>query len=188
MKKSIGPKTWFFPLPVLIIATYDKLGNPNAMNAAWGGIHDTNEVCICLDSTHKTAKNIIDNKDFTLSFATKKLLSESDYFGIVSGNKIDDKISKANLTTSKSDVVNAPIINEYPVTLECRTKKLDNIDGTTYLVADILNILVDDSVLDNNSKLDISKCEFISFNPANNTYVVVKDEAGFAFKDGLKFR
>ena len=188
MKKSFGPKTWFFPLPVLIIATYDKDNNGNAMNAAWGGIHDTNEVCICLDSSHKTTENIKNTGDFSLSFATKKLVKESDYLGIESGNKVSNKIEKCNLHVVKSANVNAPIIIEYPVTLECRTKKLDDVDGTTYLVADIVNILVDDSVLDENGKLDTSKCKFISFNPVNNTYSLMGEAVGYAFKDGLNLR
>ncbi len=188
MKKSFGPKTWFFPLPVLIIASYNESNNPNAMNAAWGGIHDTNEVCICLESSHKSTKNILLNKDFTLSFATKKLLKESDYLGIESGNKVENKLAKANLHTIKSTNVNAPIIEEYPVTLECRSKRLDEIDGTTYVVADIVNILASEDVLDDKGKIDISKCEFISFNPVNNTYVVMGDAVGFAFKDGLNLR
>lgn len=188
MKKNFGPKTWFFPLPVLIISTYDEFGSPDAMNAAWGGIYDTNMISLCLDSSHKTARNIKLNQEFCVSFATKKLAKESDYFGIVSGNKEPLKIKKANLHIHKSENINAPIIDEYPVTLELKVSKLEDVDGTTYIIANIINVLASEEVLDSKGNIDTKKCEFITFNPVDNKYYVLGESVASAFKDGLSLK
>lgn len=186
--KNFGPQSYFFPSPVMIIATYNEEGIPNAMNAAWGGLHDTNQVHICLSSDHKTTENIVKTKSFTVSFATKELVAESDYFGLESGNKVPNKIKKANLHVTKSTFVNAPIIEEYPVTLECKVNSLNEIDGTTYLVGDIINVCAKETVLDEQGKIDITKCHFISYDSSKHQYVVLGEVVGHAFKDGLKLK
>ena len=120
MRKNFGKQTWFYPMPVLIVAAYDEKGNANAMNAAWGGIYDEKKVIVCLDESHKTTKNIKIKKAFTISFATAKYVKECDYLGIASGNTVANKIEKAGCHVHKSAYVNAPIIEEYPLTLECK--------------------------------------------------------------------
>ena len=120
MRKNFGSKTWMYPLPVLIIASYDENGHADAMNAAWGGIYDYNKVMLCLSEGHKTTKNIKKKKAFTISFATAEQMAACDYVGIVSGNDTKDKMEKAGFTTVKSEFVDAPIILELPMTLECK--------------------------------------------------------------------
>ena len=115
MRKNFGVKTWAYPMPVFIVAAYDKNGEPCCMNAAWGGIYDTNQIMVCLSDDHKTTKNIIESGAFTVSIADAKHVVEADYVGIVSGNDVPDKMKKAGLTTQKSEFVNAPIINEFPM-------------------------------------------------------------------------
>ena len=128
MRKNFGSKTWMYPLPVLIIASYDENGHADAMNAAWGGIYDYNKVMLCLSEGHKTTKNIKKKKAFTISFATAEQMAACDYVGIVSGNDTKDKMEKAGFTTVKSEFVDAPIILELPMTLECKLIKF-NEDG-----------------------------------------------------------
>jgi len=114
MRKNFGAKTWLYPMPVLIVGTYDEQGKPNAMNAAWGGIYDTNQVMVCLADDHKTTDNIKKTGAFTVSFATAKAVAPCDYVGIVSANDEPDKFAKAGFHATKSDHVNAPIIDELP--------------------------------------------------------------------------
>lgn len=186
MRKNLGPKTYLFPMPVLIIGTYDEKGVPNAMNAAWGGIYDTNQIFICLASNHKTTDNIKLNKEFSVSFADKNHVKECDYFGIRTGYK-EDKISKANFHVEKSNYINAPLFNELPVAIECKVNKLDEIDGTVYLVGYIINVSVDEKMMTNN-KFDSSKFTPISFDASDNTYREITNKIGHAFKDGLEIK
>lgn len=181
MKKNLG-KTVFFPMPVLIIGTYDENGVPDAMNAAWGGRYDSDKVVISL-SKHKTTENFEKTGAFTVAFATKKTLVASDYFGIASG-KNEDKIAKASFHAVKSESVNAPVFEEYPVTLECKVLSWKD----EVLVGEVVNTVADEAYLGSDGKLDAQKCEFISYDETNNSYRVVGESVGNAFKDGLALK
>lgn len=180
MRKDLGNKMNFLPLPVLMIGTYDKDGKANVMNAAWGGIHDYGKIYISL-SKHKTTENLELKKAFTVGFATKKTEKISDYFGVVSGNK-EDKIAKTGVHVTKSKFVDAPIIEEYPLTLECVVDSFE--DGE--LIGKVVNCSVDEAYLDENGNIDVDKMEIITFDMTSNTYRALGDVVGEAFKDGLK--
>lgn len=188
MRKNFGPKTYFFPLPVLLIGTYNEDGSANAMNAAWGGVYDTNQIMLCLDASHKTSANVKERGAFSIAFADKKHVVEADYLGIDSGNKVVNKLEKANLKTEKSEFVDAPILVDFPVNLDCKVKEIKEENDTLYVVSDILNVSCKEEYLDEQGKIDISKIGFISFNPVKNEYVEVNGKVGNAFKDGLKLR
>ena len=182
MRKDLGNKMNFLPLPVLMIGTYDEDGKANVMNAAWGGILDYGKIFISLGE-HKTTKNLRLKKAFTIGFATKKTEAISDYFGVVSGNK-EDKIEKAGVHVTKSKFVDAPIIEEYPLTLECTVDSFENGE----LIGTIVNCSVDEEYLDKDGKIDVDKMEIITFDMISNTYRVLGDVVGNAFKDGLKYK
>ena len=187
MRKDFGPQTWMFPMPVLIIGTYDENGNPNAMNAAWGGIFDYNQIMICL-SSHKTTDNIRKNKAFTISFATVETVTESDYVGIVSQNKEPNKIAKAGLKVEKSKHVNAPIFLNYPLTLECELVEVFNEgEGGGNFVGKIVNASADENIL-TDGKVDPKKLNAIAFDPVRAKYVALGDDVAQAFKEGLKLK
>lgn len=185
MKKNFGKDTLMFPMPVLIVATYDEDGNPNAMNAAWGGIHNTNQIGICLSHDHKTAKNIMLKQAFTVSIADAAHTAECDYLGIASANKVQDKLNKVNFTVTKSQNVDAPIINELPMALECKLVSYDIVSD--YLVADIVNVCAEDSVL-TAGKIDPAKLKPITYDPVNHKYIQLGEIVGNAFSDGKKFK
>lgn len=185
MRKNLGQKTYLYPMHVLIIGTYDEKNNPNAMNAAWGGISDTNQIMICLSPEHKTVKNILANKEFTVSIAEVSNVTASDYLGIVSGNKVEDKLKKANLTTVKSELVNAPIILEYNMTLECKLISYDEV--SCHLFGEIINISVDDKIL-TNDKIDLSKFKPITYDSCNHAYIELGNKVADAFSEGLKLK
>ena len=182
MKKEVKGHLLFAPLPVLMIGTYDENGVPNLMNAAWGGQCDYDQIFISL-SEHKTTDNIRLKKEFTVAFATKDTLVASDYFGIESGKKVN-KIEKAGFHHVKSEKIDAPVFEEYPITLECRLVAENDLG----VVADVVGMVADESVIDEKGKLDLGKAELISFDPNNNTYRLLGESVGFAFKDGLKIR
>ncbi len=171
MRKDLGNKMQFMPLPVLMLATYDQDGKANVMNAAWGGVYDYNQVYVSL-SKHKTTDN--------LEFATKKTEKNSNYFGVVSGNK-EDKIAKSGVHVTPSKHVDAPIIEEYPLTLECTVESFE--DGN--LIGNVVNVSIDEDYLDENGKIDVDKMEIIAFDMVNNTYRVLGENVGKAFKDGF---
>ena len=181
MRTNFGIQTFMYPMPVLIIATYDENGNPNAMNAAWGGIHDTNQIGICIDPSHKTAKNLLLKKAFTVSMADAAHVTACDYVGIASGNKEPDKIKKAGFTVTKSEFVDAPVINELPMCLECEMISYDTSTGC--MVANIINVNADDSIL-TDGKIDPSKLKPITYDPVNHKYLTLGEVAGTAFADG----
>ena len=185
MRKNIGKRPLLFPEPVLIIGTYDKSGKANAMNAAWGGLSDTYEICICLSEEHKTVKNILLNKDFTVSVGTKDTVVQCDYVGMTSGNDDTDKLKKCGFHVTKSKKVNAPLIKELPFALECTLIRYDKKTG--HLFGEIKDISVDDSIL-KEGKIDISLLKPIIFNGETNTYHVIGKKVGNAFKDYKKIK
>ena len=185
MRKNFGVQPLLFPQPVLIIGTYDENSNANAMNAAWGGIVGRDEIMIDLLSMHKTTNNILVSKAFTVSAADAAHVIASDYVGIVSANNEPDKMKKAGFTTTKSAFVNAPIINELPVTLECELIKI--IDGSKYL-GKIKNVSVDESVLGEDGQISLDKFFPITFDTVHHAYYKLGEKVGNAFKDGAQLK
>lgn len=181
MKKNFGKQTFMYPMPVLIIATYDENGNANAMNAAWGGIHDTNQIGICISPDHKTAANLLKKKAFTVSMADAKHVVECDYVGLVSGNTEINKLKKAGFTVNKSEFVDAPVINELPMCIECELVSYDSVTGC--MVGNIINVSANETVL-TDGKIDPSKLEPITYDPVNHTYLKLGEIVGKAFDDG----
>ncbi len=181
MRKNFGKKTWFYPLPVLIIGSYDENGKADAMNAAWGGIYDSDKVVLCLSENHKTTQNIKKRGAFTVSFADTAHVVEADYVGLVSANEVEDKLERAGFHTTKSEFVDAPLIDELPMTLECKLIKV-NEDGN--IIGEIVNVNADDSVLGEDGMIDATKLQAISYDPIHNTYVKMGEKVGKAFSDG----
>ena len=179
---DFGANPWVFPMPVLIIGTYDKDGVPNAMNAAWGMISDSGEISISL-SEHKTTENFAITGAFTVSMATEDTVIPCDYVGIESASKVPDKFEKAGFHATKSSKVNAPLINELPMALECKVKSFEN----GVLVGEIVNISADESIL-TDGKIDPKKLKPIGLDPVNNTYYALGEVVGKAFGDGLSLK
>lgn len=185
MRKNFGAKTWLYPMPVLIVGTYDENGVPNAMNAAWGGVYDTNQVMVCLADDHKTTDNIKKIGAFTVSFATAKTVVPCDYVGIVSANDEPNKLSRAGFHVTKSEFVNAPVIDELQMTLECKLIKF-NEDGIC--VGEIVNVSADESVLDDNGRIDAKKLDPIIYDGVTHAYWSFGEKVGQAFSDGKKIK
>lgn len=183
MRKNFGVKSWLYPQPVLIIGTYDEEGKPDAMNAAWGGQYSSNQVMLALGN-HKTTENIRIKGAFTVSFATASQVVASDYVGIVSASDTPDKMEKSGFTTTKSEFVDAPVINELPLTLECKLVKF-NEDGK--VIGEIINVSADESILDGD-KIDAGKLDAIIFDPANAAYLKLGEKVGNAFQDGAQLK
>lgn len=176
MKKSFKPASWIYPQPALVIVSQDKAGETDAMVAAWGGIYDTNKIGFMLDHNHKTTDNILETGAFTVSMATLKTMAEADYFGTVSGHKVKGKIEKAGFHAVKSEHVDAPVIEEFPLTFECKVVKTTQEGEDWYIVGEIVNILADESVL-TGGKLDPSLIEPLTFDPVHGTYIRLGDVA-----------
>ena len=186
MRKNFGPKPICYPMPVYIIGTYSADGSPNAMNAAWGGISEEQEISICISAEHKTTENILARKAFTVSMATAKYVAACDYVGIVSGNDVPDKFAKAGFHATKSEFVDAPLIDELPMAVECNLTSYD--PETCRLVGEIVNICIDESVLGENGKVDVSKLQPITYDPMNHHYMVLGEKVGKAFHDGTALK
>ncbi len=169
MRKNFGAKPFLYPQPVLIIASYDENGVPDAMNAAWGGISESDQISMCLSPGHKTVKNILARKAFTVSMADAAHVTECDYVGIVSANQVPDKLAKAGFHTTKSEFVDAPLINELPMALECRLVSYDK--ESCCMVGQIVNVCADESVLDAQGKIDPAKLDPITLNTVNGAYL-----------------
>ncbi len=184
MRKNFGTKSWFYPLPVLIVGTYNEDGTADAMNAAWGGLYDADKVILCLSAGHRTTKNIQARGAFTVSFADAAHVVPSDYVGMVSANSEPQKIAKSGFHTVKSGFVDAPLIDELPVALECQLLKV-NEDGN--IIGRIVNVSADESVLTDGS-IDLAKFRPLSFEPVHNRYHVLGEAVGHAFQDGAALK
>lgn len=182
MRKNLGKKMMVTPQPVLMIGTYDENGVADVMNAAWGGQYDYSQIVISL-SEHKTTDNLRLKKEFTVSFATKDTTKISDYFGVVSGRE-QDKIAKSGVHIRKADFVDAPIIEEYPLTVECKVVSFE--DGI--LIGEVVNTSADERILNEDGKVDLTKLQPIVFDAFLNKYRAVGDIVGNAFKDGLELK
>lgn len=183
MRKDFGAQTYLYPMPVLIIGTYGEDGTPDAMNAAWGGIADDCKIAICLSKSHKTTKNILARKAFTVSVADADHLAACDYVGIVSGNNEPDKFAKAGFHAIRGKV-DAPIIAELPMTLEC---KLAEVYGEL-IIGEIVNVSADERVLGSDGKIDAQKLQAITYDPVHHDYIQLGKIAGKAFCDGKKLK
>lgn len=186
MRKNFGAKPFTYPQPVFIIAAYDEDGVPDAMNAAWGGISDDTQLSMCLSPEHKTVKNILARGAFTVSMADAAHVTACDYVGIESGNDVPDKFAKAGFHASKAEFVDAPLIDELPMAVECKLVSYDK--ESCCMIGEIINVSADESILDQNGKIDPSKFDPIVFDPVNNAYLKVGEKAGNAFKDGFALK
>ena len=185
MRKSFGAKSALYPMPVLMVAAWGKDGVANAMNAAWGGISEENEISICISAEHKTTENIIARGAFTVSMATADYVRECDYLGIVSGNKVPDKLERCGLHAEPAETVDAPLIAELPMALECRVKSYD--PESCRLVGEIVNVCADESVL-TDGRIDPAKLQPITYDPISHGYHVLGACVGKAFSDGLALK
>jgi len=186
MRRNFGAKPMCYPMPVYIIGTYNTDGTPNAMNAAWGGISEDKEISICVSAEHKTTENILARKAFTVSMATAKYVAACDYVGVVSGNKEPDKFAKAGFHAVKSEFVDAPLIDELPMAVECRLISYD--PESCRLVGEIVNVSADESVLNEEGKVDTGKLQPITYDPMNHYYLALGEKVGHAFKDGFTLK
>ena len=183
MRRNIKTTEGIFPMPVLMIATYNEDGSIDVMNAAWGMMQESDQVILNLTETHKTVKNIKERKAFTVSIADSKHVKEADYFGMVSGNNTKDKFEKSGLTATKSEHVDAPIINEFPLCLEC-----EFIEYNEYgVLGKVVNTTADERVM-NGENVDITKVSALAFDPYTHGYYKVEERVGNAFKDGLELK
>lgn len=186
MRKNFGAKPWTYPQPVFILATYDENGIPDAMNAAWGGISDDKELTMCISASHKTTANILARKAFTVSMATAEQVVACDYVGIESGKGVPDKLEKTGWHLTRSEFVDAPLVEELPMAVECRLVSYD--PESCRLVGEIVNVSADESVLDADGKIDPDKLQPITFDPIHNVYRTLGQAVGHAFQDGAKLK
>ena len=185
MKQSFE-KGFFAPLPVLIIGTYNENGTPNAMNAAWGGQVGMSQISVSLSASHRSTENIRLNKEFTIAYATADQIAACDYVGIVSGNNVANKLEKCGFTVTKSDKVNAPIIDQLPAVIECKVIDIQEEFGETRVVAEVVGMKADESVL-TDGKVDYAKAGFAVYDTVSKCYRAVVGNVGAARSIGRKF-
>ena len=187
MRTKLNITEGIFPMPVLMVATYNEDGSVNVMNAAWGTMQSRGTVALNLTETHKTVKNIKARKAFTVSIADAAHLVEADYFGVESGNKVNDKFERSGLTAIKAENVDAPVINEFPLCLECEFIEYQHNDYGVGVIGKVVNVTADEHVIVD-GKLDMSLVNAIAFDPYTHGYYKVTERVGEAFKDGLKLK
>ena len=185
MKQPIKTTETIFPMPVLLVATYNEDGSIDVMNAAWGTMLDRERVALNLTETHKTVENIKRRKGFVVHIADAAHVVEADWFGVVSGHKEKDKFAKSGLTASKSPLVDAPIINELPIAMECEFIEYQSDDTGLGVIGRVLQTSVEADKL-KDGKVDIDAVQAIAFDPYTHGYYKVGGRVGEAFKDGLK--
>ena len=187
MRVKLNITEGIFPLPVLMVATYNEDGSVNVMNAAWGTMQERDTVALNLTESHKTVKNIKARGAFTVSIADAAHLAEADYFGIESGSRIPDKFDRSGLTASRAETVDAPVINEFPICLECRFIEYQSNEYGCGVIGKVVNVTADESVMADGT-IDMSLVNAIAFDPYTHGYYKVTERVGNAFKDGLALK
>ncbi len=187
MRKNIKNTGAIFPMPVLMVATYNEDGTVNVLNAAWGMMLERDHVVLNLTETHKTVKNIKERKAFTVSIADAKHVVEADYFGVVSGNNTPNKFENSQLTATKSEFVDAPIVNEFPVCMECEFVEYQDDKYGCGVVGKVVNVTADEKVMDGEN-VNVSLLEAIAYDPYTHGYYKVTERVGNAFKDGMQLK
>lgn len=186
MKKNLGVVPAVFPMPVAIISAYDENGKPNSMNAAWAMVNAMDKITLFINRDHKTTKNIVQTKAFTVAFATVDTMDVADYVGIASGNTVADKFEKTGYHQVKGEHVNAPVITEFPVTMECELLELADTENLHAVVGKIVNVVADEKVLTADGKVDPSKLNAIVFDPFQSGYYAIGEKVGQAWSNGKK--
>lgn len=184
MKKSFGVKPFLFPMPTYMIGTYNEDDSVDVMMMAWGGICAEDMVALNLEADHKTVANLKARNAFTLAVPGTDTLAESDFFGIASANKVSDKFARSGLHAVKSAQVDAPIIEEYPVTLECVVERMEEEPYGLRVLGRIVNVLADECVLDENGKIDAGKLHAFAFDQMQNGYYAIGEKVGQAWHSG----
>lgn len=184
MKKNLGAMPALYPMPVMMVAAYDESGTVNVMNAAWGTICDMDKIALILDEGHKTTQNIRATGAFTVALADRDHMAEADFFGIASGKKMPDKFAKSGMTAIKSAFVNAPVINEFLVTMECELADVVNTEHLYAIVGKIVNVVADEKVLDEKGKVDVTKLNALMFDQFRSGYYTTGEQAGKAWNAG----
>ena len=187
MKKDLGVLTALFPMPVLLVASYDQDGTVGVMNVAWGTPGESDQVTLFVDEDHKTTKNILLTKAFTVSLADKAHLAEADFFGIASGNKMPDKFAKSGLHAKKSAHVNAPIIQEFPLAIECKLLEVVRAEHLFAIVGKVVNVCADEEVLSEKGKVEPQKLNAVLFDTFQSGYWSIGEKVGQAWKTGANF-
>ena len=184
MKKDLGVVQAVYPMPVLMVAAYDENEKVNVMNVAWGQICDMDKVILFIGKGKKTHKNIEVSKAFTVALADREHMDVADFFGIASGNKMDDKFERTGYHAVKSDKVNAPVIEEFPVVMECELLEIVDTEYVSGIVGRIVNVKAEESVLDETGKVDVTKANALMFDQFRNDYYVTGEKAGKAWNAG----
>ena len=187
MRTKLNITEGIFPMPVLMVATYNEDGSVNVMNAAWGTMQERGTVALNLTETHKTVQNITARGAFTVSIADADHMIQADYFGVVSRNKVADKFERSGLTASKAECVDAPVINEFPLCLECEFIEYQDNEYGCGVIGRVVNVTADEKVMAG-GKVDMSKVNAIAFDPYTHGYYRVTERVGEAFRDGLKLK
>lgn len=187
MKKSFGVQPYLFPMPTYMIGTYNEDDTVDVMMMAWGGICDTDMVALNLSADHKTVANLKARKAFTLAIPGVDTLKESDFLGIASANKMPDKFARTGLHAVKSEKVDAPVIEEYPVTLECTVERFEDEPYGLRVLGRIVNVLADEKTLDEKGKIDAGKINAFVFDQMRNGYYAIGEKVGQAWNAGAGF-
>ncbi|MBR3310894.1 MAG: flavin reductase family protein [Solobacterium sp.] len=187
MRTKLNITEGIFPMPVLMIATYNEDGSVNVMNAAWGTMQERDTVALNLTESHKTVQNIKARKAFTVSIADVDHLTEADYFGVASGNQVADKFARSGLTAVKAETVDAPVINDFPLCLECEFIEYQDNEYGCGVIGKVVNVTADERIM-KDGKPDMSLVNAIAFDPYTHGYYKVSERVGEAFKDGLKLK
>ena len=184
MKKNLGVVQAVYPMPVLMVAAYDEASRVNVMNAAWGMICAMDKIALFIDEDHKTTQNLLKTKAFTVALADRAHMDVADFFGIATGNKMEDKFERTGYHAVKSEHVNAPIVEEFPVVMECELAEVVHTESMYAIVGRIVNVAAEEAVLDEKGKVDPGKLNALIFDQFRHGYYVSGEQVGKAWNAG----
>ncbi len=187
MRKNLGVNPYLFPMPTYMINTYNEDNSVDVMMMAWGGICAEDMVALNLGTEHKTVANIKARKAFTLAVPGTDTLKESDFFGIATANTMADKFKRSGLHAVKSDKVDAPIITEYPLHLECEVIEMQQQPYGLRVLGKIVDVIADEKILDETGKIDAAKIHAFAFDQMQNGYYAIGEKVGQAWRSGADF-
>lgn len=186
MKKDLGVVEAIYPMPVLMVAAYDENEKVNVMNVAWGQICDEGKIILFIGEGKRTWLNIKASRAFTVALADDKHVDVADFFGIASGNKISDKFERTGYHAVRSDKVYAPIIEEFPLVMECELLDILDTEHVSGIVGKIVNVKAEESVLDEKNRVDVDKLNALIFDQFRHGYYTTGAKVGQAWNAGAE--
>ena len=189
MRKDLGARAFGFgwPVPVLLVATYNDDGSVNVMNLHEAMRTNAGDLTLCIGPRSKTHENVEKRGAFTVARVNREMMAEIDYLGTVTGKRVPDKFMRTGLKAVRSAHVDAPILSGCPLVVECELKELVRTENFSTVIGTIVDVAADESVLSETGRADAEKLGMVLYDSFSNSYFTLGEKVGKAWSEGRQY-